>query len=395
MTSSEDLRLSPHQREDIRAALRNKLAAGLGQPGQEIAALPAFFQPPDGRTSGQALVVDIGGTHVRAAWMQLHPDGSRIIAGPAAQRLPSREASSLDAEGFFDLQAQLVRSLEPPSHLPVGYCFSYPSEVLADRDARLLSWTKEIQVPDVVGTRVGEGLGRALKRLGITPGPISVLNDTVASLLGGALEDPTTAPRTIGLICGTGTNMAAFFDSAHAAKLAALGTGLMAVNLESGNFHPPHLTPSDDALDAQSVDPGRQRLEKAVSGHYLPQLLGIVCPDLGLGPDASSAAVVQVAATASPEGTLAQRLLERSSDLVAAALAAVIDHLAGEGPVRIQAEGGLFWNAPHYAQRVEQTLTTLVDTPVGIHRQENVNLFGAAFAALAPNPWSSSDPSAR
>ena len=43
----------------------------------------------------------------------------------------------------------------------------------------------------------------------------------------------------------------------------------MAINLESGNFSPPHLTTADDALDRASDNPGAQRFEKAVPGAWL------------------------------------------------------------------------------------------------------------------------------
>ena len=44
--------------------------------------------------------------------------------------------------------------------------------------------------------------------------------------------------------------------------------GLVPVNLESGNFHPPFLTTVDDTVDAISGSLGKQRFEKAVSGMY-------------------------------------------------------------------------------------------------------------------------------
>ena len=234
----------------------------------------------------------------------------------------------------------------------MGYCFSYPSQTLPDRDAVLLRWTKNIDVPGVVGTRVGDALRRALDEMGLAPGPVRVLNDTVAALL----ATGTVVRRNgvtwkcrdgIGLIVGTGTNMAAFFDATEALKLGLrAGDPPMAVNLESGNVDPPYLTEADDAIDAASQNPGRQRFEKAVSGYYLPFLFKALHPDHPLDPHEGTAPLAALAESgpAGPARDTAQAFLHRSADLVAASLCAVLDTYAHDpGPVGILAEGSLFW----------------------------------------------------
>ena len=54
--------------------------------------------------------------------------------------------------------------------------------------------------------------------------------------------------------------------------------GLIPVNLESGNFHPPFLTAVDNTVDGISGNPGKQRFEKAVSGMYLGDILKATFP---------------------------------------------------------------------------------------------------------------------
>ena len=87
----------------------------------------------------------------------------------------------------------------------------------------------------------------------------------------------------------------------------------------------------------------------------------------------------------------ARWLLGRSADMVAAGLAAVAEHL-NEGNLAIQAEGGLFWKATGYRDRVESTLTKLINRKFAIIRGQDVNLVGAAAAALAFNPARVSGP---
>ena len=65
----------------------------------------------------------------------------------------------------------------------IGFCFSYPAEILPNRDGRLLRWTKEIQIPEMVGSCVGMNLVAALEQRGAGRKSVTVLNDTTATLL--------------------------------------------------------------------------------------------------------------------------------------------------------------------------------------------------------------------
>ena len=379
---TEALTLNLEQLDDVRRALAQRLGEGLARDGAEIAALPAFLPPPPAGLAGEAVVVDLGGTNLRAALVRLEADGGvRVPAGPLKHHLMMRDGETATREAFFARQAKLVDDLGAAWPQKVGYVFSFPSDVQEDRDALLLRWTKDIEIPGVIGTRVGAGLAEALENVRCEPTSVTVLNDTVAALMGGAHGFRGPATNVIGLIIGTGTNMAAFFDSSQAPKLSARGLeGDVAVNLESGNFDPPHLSRWDDELDAESVNPGRQRFEKAVSGHYLPllfeRLTGTAVPDGG--------ALVARRGQGSEEAEIAGLLLARSADLVSAGLAAIIG-TRPEGPIGILAEGGLCWGDPAYAPRVRARLKELCpDRDVELLHLEDANLVGAAAAALVP-----------
>jgi hexokinase len=178
------------------------------------------------------------------------------------------------------------------------------------------------------------------------------------------------------------------------------------VNLESGNFHPPHLTKWDDQLDAQTDNQGRQRFEKAVSGAYLGHLLALACPGGDFDPAQGAQALVQLCSEASAAPELkrqAQAILDRSSDLVAASLAGLVAAAGdvrklADAPspkdaecrrVRIVAEGGLFWGAPGYADRVREALARLTKAQgmqsflPEILAVPDANLRGTALAALS------------
>ncbi len=386
------LELSLEQLRAVRDGLCEAIRSGLGATNQPVAALPAYLPPPAFELRGEALVIDTGGTNMRAARVRLRPDAPpQIVAGPVQERLPVREHSegNLNADDFFGLQARLAQPLNVPPGLPVGYCFSYPCEVYESRDARLTHWTKGIQIEGVEGTLVGQGLQRALQVQGLEPGPVRVLNDTVASLLASATLFEGPATDVIGLIVGTGTNMAGFYEGSQVSKITTTLPS-MAINYESGNYAPPHLCTADDTLDAQGPTPGQQRFEKAVSGHYLPFIFQQLHPEIaGFDPHEGSGALAAILRN-EPHSAAAKTvslLFARSADLVAAGLAGAIATYTHRPPhVGIVAEGGLFWRGPNYAQRVQSTLQTLL--PSGqrftLLRTDEANLVGAACAALTP-----------
>jgi hexokinase len=154
----------------------------------------------------------------------------------------------------------------------------------------------------------------------------------------------------------------------------------MAVNLELGNYHPPHLTEADDRMDASLGEGlGRQRLEKAVSGFYLPKIHDLVAPD---SPVHNARALVERARGEGSGAALARAIVDRSADLVAAALAGTLASTKAMGRTVIAAEGSLFWS-PGYADRCRATLERLSPHAFELRRSHDPNLTGAARAATA------------
>jgi len=387
----EQYKLTEKQLTDTADLLAARVAEGLAAEGREIRCLPAWLTRPAAGLAGEALALDAGGTNMRAARVRLASGEVVFLAGPAEGSLPTGRDAPIDASEFFDPQAALIREVAEGA-LPLGYCFSYPAEVRPDRDAVLLRWTKEVRVDRVVGRPVGALLGDAFRQDGGALCGVTVLNDTVAALMAGAtLPEAEAADGMIGLIVGTGTNMATFFSKDHLTKLRGCDKApdLMAVNLESGNFSPTCLVEADERVDDASENPDEHRFEKAVSGVYLGKLLAEEIPGLDRVAARGAAAVTALRdGAAAPDlvRALAAALLDRSADLVAAGLAGLSRFVVPHGgSVLIQAEGGLFRGAAGYADRVNRTLTRLLGdgTKVCIRSTENANIIGAAVAALS------------
>ncbi len=392
------------------AAVRDRMAAaiqdGLTKPDREIRALPAYLRRPDAGVSGRAVALDVGGTHMRAGEVELDRGAARLV-GAVRENDLMLQATKRDfsADEFFDAQAALIAGVAVEREIAVGYCFSYPATITPAREAVLIEWTKGIRVRGVEGKPVGAMLRAALRAKGKEARAIPVLNDTVASFLAGAALAPEFA-RPIGVIVGTGTNMAGFFPVHAVAKLGTVAgwrdDETMAVNLESGDFTPRDvLTPWDDALD-RSLRPeerDRQRFEKAVSGAYLPRLLREVagaaaCAKAGFDPDdpAVDAGTVVALRGHAVLGEAATAVIDRSADLVAAGLAALLAVYRATGHDEARAgilvEGTLFHKTPGYPERVAARLRELAPYVEASFipndgRGVPANMLGAATAALS------------
>lgn len=402
------LRLTAGQLTGLRDQMRDGILAGLRRPDQEIRALPAYLRRPAGGLTGRVVVLDVGGTHMRAGWVEL-TDGVPSMLGSHRENelMHAATARELSAREFFDAQAELIAAVCPDRAPIVSYCFSYPATIAPDGEAVLIEWTKGIRIRDVEGKPVGALLREALRRDGKAVARIPVLNDTVASLLAAAAL-ASDCDRHIGAIVATGTNMAGFFPVQAIAKLNAEARrgwqddALMAVNLESGDYTPRAiLTPWDDALD-NALPPDqqkRQRLEKAVSGAYLPRLFYEVA-----GAEACAAAGFDPAAPGTHAGTVvdlrddarlgpvATALIDRSADLIATGLAALMAAYDAvglpAGRTGILVEGNLYHMTPGYADRVAATLSALAPGQQTVFIATDTltvspNMLGAASAALS------------
>jgi hexokinase len=345
----------------------------------------------------------LGGTNYRAAVVDF--SGEKPVITPKngwSKDLSVMKTKGFTVEDLYAEQAQFAEAIELPEKTPIGYCFSYPAECLPDGDAKLLRWTKGVDIKEMVDQPVGKPLMEYLNGLGKAEFTgIKVINDTVASLFAGLSDSSYDA--YIGLIVGTGTNMATFVHSENIEKLNPEynWSGLTPVNLESGNYNPLHLTAFDDTVDAQSDSKGAQRFEKAVSGMYLGKIFRAVFPEDGFDesfdakaltniinhPDKSKKRHVQVATW----------IYKRSAKLVAASLAGLVLMLIAQDNsikrVRLTAEGSLFWskvkNCKEYNKLVDKHLKALLKefghkkVKVDIAELKNANLIGSAVAALS------------
>ena len=397
------LTLTVDQLAEVAAALSTEIEKGLRRDGARVQCLPTYIPPPQTGVQGRATVIELGGSNLRSAVVSIDRGAAVFVDGPLEGKMPWSRGSAFSKDHLIRIQARQLAALKDDPGGPLGYCFSFPAVSRPDRDARLLHWTKGLDVPGTVGTAVGRSLAvPAAEAAGRRYGRLSVLNDTVAALFAGLTEPGRQGKGSIGLILGTGTNMAAVFDTRAVTKLGPTPYAgkSIPVNLESGNFTPPHLTRWDAVVDRRSENRGCQRFEKAVSGLYLGRLFKAVHPDSAFDARSGARGLMHLlenpASVSAGQLATAAQILDRSAGLVAGALAGLIESLRRQQPLReidILAEGRLFWSTTEagidYSRRVHTLLTALLtqmgmpDVAIRFPHCRRPTLVGTAVAALS------------
>lgn len=395
--------LDNEQLKEIARLFRERVIEGLNKENAEIQCLPTFITPDVTGVNGKALVLDLGGTNYRVAIVDFgHKTPSILPENGWKKDMSVMKSPGYSREELFKELADMIIEIKREEEIPIGYCFSYPTESVPGGDAQLLRWTKGVDIKEMVGQLVGKPLLDYLnERSNIKFTGIKVLNDTIASLFAGLTDSSYDA--YIGLIVGTGTNMATFIPADKIKKLdpTCRVKGLVPVNLESGNFLPPFLTAVDDTVDATSGSVGKQRFEKAVSGMYLGDILKATFPleEFEEKFDARKLSAIMNYPDINKDiyVDVAHWIYNRSAQLVAASLAGLIMLLKSYNEntrkICLVAEGSLFWSENRmdkdYNILVMEKLRELLDEfglgeiDVHINNLNNANLIGTGIAALS------------
>ncbi|HEY9594831.1 MAG TPA: hexokinase, partial [Spirochaetia bacterium] len=331
----------------------------------------------------------------------------------------------LEREEFFSAMAGFVKPVAGKSDR-IGFCFSFPAEITPQKDGRLIQFTKEIKARGVEGQLVGANLAAALKSLGgRAPSRIVVINDTVATLLAGRNSRPGRHfDDFVGLVCGTGLNLAYVERNSLIAKTPGLDpAGSQVVNTESGSFAGWPRGRVDDEFDATTANPGKYTNEKAISGAYLgslaffavrsaaragcfgskaaaeldrvPSLSTRELNDFLHYPDTPTNPLAVVCSHLTDDEargiyTVCDAVVERAALLVAVDLGSCVLK-TGRGldprfPVCLTVDGTTFWQMLGFKSRVESYLRVLLSGGNAraweIASVDDAPLLGAAIAAL-------------
>lgn len=373
-------------------------------------------------TEEKVIVMDAGGTNFRVAGVYFDKDRKPVIEDFSVHPMPGTNGE-IGREEFFSTICSYMAPVLKQGSRKIGFCFSYPTEILPNRDGRLIQFCKEVKVKDVEGLLIGQTLLETVRANGYTAGEsIVLLNDTVATLLGGKAVYPDRCfDSYIGFILGTGTNTCYVEENENVSKVPEISAsrGAMLVNVESGAYGRVRRGVIDLAFDNSTANPGQYVFEKMISGGYQGGLMLAVLKKAAEDGRFSVPAVNHIFGIKElsskeiddflyyPYGSnvlarccnesdrltmfyLIDAMLERAAKLVTANLSAVVMK-TGKGtdpcnPVCITAEGTTFYKSKLFRSKLDYYIRTFMNDEKGIYcefvRADNATLIGTAIAAL-------------
>jgi hexokinase len=405
--------------QNIVDSFLSEMSKGLEGKNSSLRMIPTYIEADNHfQVEHPVLAIDAGGTNFRAALVKVNIGGKLEITDLVNDKMPGLEGE-ISKEEFFNTIAAYVKHLAEKTDR-IGFCFSYPSEILPNRDGRLLYFCKEVQAPGVVGQLIGKNL---LEALGMPEKQIVLLNDTVATLLAGKSASIGHGYDTfIGYILGTGTNTCYNENNFNILKKRSLDSSKsQIINIESGNFALAPRNDLDKQFDSSTTNPGSHTFEKMISGGYFGPLCLLTLKTAAKGgffTQATTSGLLALHELSSEEVNffitdeksdnsplssiikdkddvegclqIVNCLLNRAALLVAGNLASVIlktnKGKTKEHPILITIEGSIYYKLHDYRARIDNYLRAYLtgdrERFVEFMEVKQSSLVGAALAAL-------------
>ncbi|CAB4318719.1 unnamed protein product [Prunus armeniaca] len=267
-------------------AMTVEMHAGLAsEGGSKLKMLISYVDNlPTGDEQGLFYALDLGGTNFRVIRVQLGGKEKRVVKQEFDEVSIPPNLMTGTSEALFDFIAEALAKFvategegfhpAPGRQRELGFTFSFPVWQTSIASGTLIKWTKGFNIEDAVEQDVVGELTKSVEKIGLDMRVTALVNDTIGTLAGGRYHNQDVIAA---VILGTGTN-AAYVERAHAIpKWHGLlpKSGEMVINMEWGNFRSSHLplTEYDQALDAESLNPGDQIFEKIISGMYLGDIV--------------------------------------------------------------------------------------------------------------------------
>ncbi|XP_008826030.2 hexokinase-1 isoform X2 [Nannospalax galili] len=277
-------RLTKQTLLEVKKRMRVEMDLGLSKQTHDKATvkmLPSFVRSiPDGTEHGDFLALDLGGTNFRVLLVKIRSGKKRTVEMHNKIYSIPTEIMQGTGEELFDHIVSCISDfldymgIKGP-RMPLGFTFSFPCKQTSLDCGILITWTKGFKASDCVGHDVATLLRDAIKRREeFDLDVVAMVNDTVGTMMTCAYEEPSCE---VGLIVGTGSN-ACYMEEMRNVEVLEGNQGQMCINMEWGAFGDNGCmddirTEYDRVVDEFSLNAGKQRYEKMISGMYLGEIV--------------------------------------------------------------------------------------------------------------------------
>ncbi|XP_069773828.1 hexokinase-2 isoform X2 [Narcine bancroftii] len=276
--------LSDEQLLEVKSQMKTEMELGLKKethPNATVKMLATYVRStPNGTEKGDFLALDLGGTNFRVLLAKVRSGKRRgVEMHNKIYTIPPELMEGTGEELFDHIVHCIADFLEymgmKDCLLPLGFTFSFPCELKDLDQGILLKWTKGFKATGCEGEDVIDLLREAIKRREeFDLDVVAIVNDTVGTMMSCAYDDPFCE---VGLIIGTGCN-ACYMEEMKNVEMVAGDEGRMCINTEWGAFGDNGSldnirTEFDLEVDKLSLNPGKQRYEKMISGMFLGEIV--------------------------------------------------------------------------------------------------------------------------
>lgn len=379
--------LTKSEMEGLVNSMLAEMARGLKEPNQPLRMLHSYVDHvPSGQEKGDFITIDFGGSNMRVMHVQLKGNHEMSCSGhkwaiPEEKKRGCRPSDLFDwiAERVLEVQSKLSEVNFKPE---IGFCFSFPLHQLTIKSAVLMQWNKGFDIPECIGKDVALLLDEAFERAKSAFRVGALVNDTVAVLLARSYESDDCQ---VGAVLGTGFNAAYWEVWENVPKLAPdkyASTMKTIINTEIGGMPLRIDNQIDKIVDQQSNEPGKQMLEKRVSGMYLGLMFKAVNELDGISLPSYSPKVMSLMEEEHLKGwERCEQISSRSCQYVACALAA-IHARKNKAAFEVAMEGAVIERYFKYKERLLTVLRAdLGISNISITVVDDYSAIGAAVAA--------------
>ncbi|PVI01389.1 hexokinase-1 [Periconia macrospinosa] len=267
----------------------------------DICMLPSYnHKLPSGLEKGTYLALDVGGSTFRVAVVDL--TGQQ--PGAKSMRIVNMKSYKIDnsvrhlrGNAFFDWMAEKIETAisdpqvkklhDGSQKFAMGLAWSFPVEQTSIRSGNLLTMGKGFLATEgTLGQDLSELIMAPCRKRNLPVSLDSIVNDSSATLLSRAYEDPATR---FAVILGTGFNIAVHLPTSALASSKYKGypqkwldeAKHVLVNTELSMFGKDifPLTKWDEQLNEAHDRPDFQPFEHMISGRYLGEIVRLIIVD--------------------------------------------------------------------------------------------------------------------